>query len=124
MLEQGESRGGSYHPRQPGRAMQGSGLPSPDPLESLRFTLLTFIRYSSRNPAISVLWETIGRQNPPPSVDSVRAHIEEPVDQLAASGRLGEIERAHIGQILWAMMHGVVAVQREDPDVVHHPARS
>jgi len=92
--------------------------PLGNPLARLRFVLLTFVRYTSRHPAFSRLWETTGRQHPPPSVAGVRAHLDEPLTELLEAGRFGAIDRSHVGQMLWAMLHGLVAVQRAEPN---HP---
>ena len=92
--------------------------PTGDALARLRFALVTFVRHSADHPAFSQLWETVGRQDPPASIDAVRAHVDRPLTELVESGRLGPMDREHVGQILWAMMHGLVAVQRAEPE---HP---
>lgn len=98
--------------------LSAAAASSEDPLARLRAALLTFDRHANEQPGFSHLWQTVGRESPPPSLESVRAHVDEPITALLAAGRLGGFDREQVGQILWSLLHGLVAVRRTEPD---HP---
>jgi AcrR family transcriptional regulator len=92
-----------------------------DPLERLRSMLLAFIRYSTENLVFSALWWNVSRQpgnEMPPSFGQVRERLDSTLSALVASGRLNGLEKTSAGQILWALLHGLVGLQNAEPD---HP---
>ena len=94
---------------------------SSDALDRLRSVLLTFVRYTTENPTFSGLWGTVSRQpgmEMPPSYAGVKERLDEQVRELIASGRLDGFDTVRAEQVLWALLHGLIAMQMSEPD---HP---
>lgn len=94
---------------------------SEDALDRLRSILLTFIRYATEHPTFSALWGTVSRQpgnEMPRSYDEVKDLLDSPVRDLVDAGRLNDLDTTRAEQMLWAMLHGLIALQMAEPD---HP---
>ena len=93
----------------------------PDALHRLRATLLTLIHYTTEHRSFAGLWGNLARQPGgamPASYEAVKAHLDTPLDELIASGRLEGFDRASAEQVLWALLHGLIAQRMNEPD---HP---
>ena len=98
-----------------------AGARDADPQARLRSILVIFIRFAMDNPTFSGLWGTVSRQpgiEMPPSVDAVKQRLDAPVAELIESGRLPDYDTESAEQVLWAMLHGLIAIQTAEPD---HP---
>jgi AcrR family transcriptional regulator len=94
---------------------------SDDSLERLRSILLTFVRHAVDHPTFSGLLETVGRQPDSrvhSSLQEIKERLDAPLQQLIDSGELQGFDTSSAEQVLWAMLHGLIAIQRAEPD---HP---
>jgi len=92
-----------------------------DALHRLRASLLTVIRHATDNPTFSKLWGIVARQpgvEMPPSYAKVKELLDEPMKELIGAGRLEGFDTSSAEQVLWAMLHGLIALQTTEPD---HP---
>jgi len=90
-------------------------------LDQLRSILLTFIRYSTDHPTFSGLLGSVSSQpgvEMPPAFEEVKEHLDAPVRELIQTGQLGDFDTASAEQVLWALLHGLIALQTAEPD---HP---
>ena len=90
-------------------------------LEQLRSILLAFVRFATDHPTFSNLWGTVARQpgvEMPEAYEDVKELLDAPVRELIAAGRFGDFDTASAEQVLWAMLHGLIALPMTEPD---HP---
>ena len=94
---------------------------SKDSLDRLRSILLTFIRYATDHPTFSSLWGTVARHpgaEMPEAYADVKELLDTPVRELIEAGRFGDFDTASAEQVLWALLHGLIALPMTEPD---HP---
>lgn len=94
---------------------------SRDALHRLRASLLAFIRYTTNHPTFSKLWGTVARQPGavmPPSYTEVKERLDATVRELIEAGRFEGFDTTSAEQVLWAMLHGLITLQMNEPD---HP---
>jgi AcrR family transcriptional regulator len=89
-----------------------------DPVDTLRAMLLEFARVGLENP---IHYRILAMRRPPDSpplraVEQIRTLLEEPLDELAAAGRLCEGSVEEAVQFVWALLHGLVSLRINRPD--------
>jgi AcrR family transcriptional regulator len=92
-----------------------------DALVDLRAVLLVFVGFGAANPTFNRLMWTVsskGESRMTPAMERLRARVRPPLVELAASGRLGNSDAESAGQMIWALLHGLSALQVIEPD---HP---
>ncbi len=91
----------------------------PDPRERMRALSRAFVSFGLRDPDHYWLLTTPLETNPsdpPQSAEEVRAILEAPFDELAATGQLtANIET--VRQALWALLHGMILLQNSRPEI-------
>jgi len=98
--------------------------PVGDTLLDLRATLLTYVEFSASNPSFSRLMWTLSRKGEsrvPPAIERVKECISGPMRKLIESGRIKDFEEGVAGQILWALIHGLVSLRLTEPAVDWSP---
>ncbi|MFP8875504.1 MAG: TetR/AcrR family transcriptional regulator, partial [Myxococcota bacterium] len=94
---------------------------SKDSLDRLRSILLAFIRFATDHATFSSLWATVARQpgsEMPEAYGDVKELLDAPIRELIEAGRFGDFDTASAEQVLWAMLHGLIALPITEPD---HP---
>ena len=94
---------------------------SKDSLDRLRSILLAFIRFATDHPTFSSLWGTVARHpgaEMPEAYEDVKELLDTPVRELIGAGRFGDFDTASAEQVLWALLHGLIALPMMQPD---HP---
>jgi len=94
---------------------------SKDSLDRLRSILLAFIRFATDHPTFSSLWGTVARHpgtEMPEAYEDVKELLDTPVRELIEAGRFGDFDTASAEQVLWALLHGLIALPMMQPD---HP---
>jgi AcrR family transcriptional regulator len=92
--------------------------PSPDPVRRLRGMARAFLAFGGENPTFYRLISSVSRKGEsrtPPAVEVTRESLELPIQALARAGRLRVDEKA-ASQSLWALMHGLSALQSAQPE--------
>ncbi len=91
---------------------------SDDPKANMRALFVAFARWGLGNPTHYQLLTTARAPDsePLPSGEAARELLEQPINELASEGRLlTELETGR--QALWALLHGLISLQRTRPDV-------
>jgi AcrR family transcriptional regulator len=92
-----------------------------DALVDLRAVLLVFVAFGAENPTFNRLMWTVsskGESRMTPAMERLRARVRPPLVELAESGRFGSADAESAGQMIWALLHGLSALQVIEPD---HP---
>ena len=96
-----------------------------DPLAELRDLFVGLIEFNGRNPGFLALMQTLstkGEGRPaPPALDRLRERFTGRIQVLSEAGRLGELDADAAGQMLWALMHGLIWLPVLEPDVAWAP---
>lgn len=89
-----------------------------DPVEYLRQIACVFVRFGLRHPTHYQILLTPGdpERTPPASIEESREMLEQAWSRLWEEGRLRCGELAAAGQALWALAHGLIALQTSRPD--------
>ena len=90
---------------------------SDDPEQDLRRFTEAFVAFGQENPTFYrlILSGPRGGDRTPPSAEKAREVLGRPWNRLAEAGRLHADAQAS-GQALWALMHGLTALQIARPD--------
>jgi AcrR family transcriptional regulator len=90
----------------------------PDPLENLRTLCRVFVRWGLRHPDhYRVLMSPRDADLAPPrGAEEVQQLLEAPLVELAAAGRLALPDVEAAGQVLWAVVHGIISLRTNRPD--------
>lgn len=94
---------------------------SGDALADLRAVLIAFVSFGAENPTFNRLMWTVsskGESRMTPAMERLRARVRPPLFELAASGRFVASDAETAGQMIWALLHGLSALQVIEPD---HP---
>ncbi len=94
-----------------------------DPAENLRRMVEAFIDFGRKNPAfyrLIVVGPRATGDGTPPSVEAAREVLSAPWIELQRAGRLQTDPRT-AAQSMWAVMHGISALQISRPDYVLGP---
>ncbi len=85
---------------------------------NLKLMAEAFLRFTRQNLDFYRLILTSGnrRDRTPPSAEAAREIMEAPLRQLEREGRLRSVDGATAGQALWALLHGLNALQLSRPD--------
>ena len=98
---------------------------SRDPQEELRDLFVGLIDFNGRNPGFLALMHTLstkGEGRPaPPALERLRERFTGRIDALCQAGKLGELDAQAAGQMLWALMHGLIWLPVLEPDVAWAP---
>jgi len=92
-----------------------------DALVDLRAVLLVFVEFGAANPTFNRLMWTVsskGKSRITPAMERLRARVRPPLLELVESGRFGSADAESAGQMIWALLHGLSALQVIEPD---HP---
>jgi AcrR family transcriptional regulator len=92
-----------------------------DPLVDLRSMLLTFIEFSTINAAFTrLMWSlsSKGESRMPSAMERVRERAATAIRTLIDDGRFAGFDAETAGQVIWAVLHGVVSLRLNEPD---HP---
>jgi AcrR family transcriptional regulator len=92
-----------------------------DALADLHALLLAFVEFGAANPTFRrLMWTASGKgdSRTTPAMERLRARVRPPLLELAASGRFADLDAETAGQMIWAMLHGLSALQVIEPD---HP---
>ncbi len=93
-----------------------------DPVEALRAQLETFVRFGLDNPTHYRLFQVPRPEaTPPPSAERARELCEEPLQALAAQGRLATADIELAIQAIWVTLHGLLAMRVTRPDQAWSP---
>jgi AcrR family transcriptional regulator len=89
-----------------------------DPVENLRTLCRVFVRWGLRHPHhYQVLMSRRDGELPPVrGTEEVQSLIEAPLTELADGGRLDPPDVEAAGQVLWAVLHGVMSLRTSRPD--------
>lgn len=93
--------------------------PTGDAQSDLRAMLLAYFEFSSEHPTFTRLMWTLSRKGEsrmPEAMDRVRSCIESAVERFGDRGRLGPFDAGSAGQILWALVYGLVSLRITQPD--------
>ena len=96
----------------------------PDPAAELRDLFVGFVEFGSVNPSFSQLMRSMsskGERRTAPAMDRVRERVRAPMQALVESGRVGDLEGEAAGQMLWALLHGLMWLPVLEPDVTWAP---
>jgi AcrR family transcriptional regulator len=90
-----------------------------DPLETIRARSRAFVRFGLRNPThYRLLTGPRAADAPPPrSAEEARALFERPWLELVAAGRIPAGRVEGVQQAFWALLHGIVSLRTNRPDV-------
>jgi AcrR family transcriptional regulator len=90
----------------------------PDPVENMRELFLAFARWGLENPTHYQLLTAMRdpEAEPHPTGEMVRAMLERPIAELETRCRL-DADVETVRQAFWALVHGLVSLQRTRPDV-------
>jgi AcrR family transcriptional regulator len=90
-----------------------------DPLSTLRSMAESFVQFGLDHPAHFhlVMSRKLEDSEPLPSLEEVRELIVESLSQLGEQDLLNAQSPSEAGQSLWAMLHGLVSLQINWPDV-------
>lgn len=99
------------------------GVPrAEDALENMRAVCASFTDFGLRNPAHYRLMMTPRPDAEPlESSERARALLEGPVMRLEGEGRLPFADTATAMQVLWSLLHGLIALQHARPDIDWKP---
>ncbi len=89
-----------------------------DPVENTREYARAFLRFSRGNPAFYQLMmrgARDGQQRTVPAAEQTREIMAEPLQVLAAAGRLQTDDVVAVQQSIWALLHGIIALQIGNP---------
>jgi AcrR family transcriptional regulator len=89
-----------------------------DPVENLRRVCQAFVRWGLRHPHhYRVLMSRRDADLAPPrGTDEVRSLLEAPLVELAGAGQLVVSDQEAAGQVLWAVLHGIISLETSRPD--------
>ncbi len=90
-------------------------------LVDLRAVLRVFVGFGAKHPTFDRLMWTVsskGESRTPPAMERLSARVRPPLETLAGSGRLGDVDVDTAGQMIWALLHGLSALRVNEPD---HP---
>jgi AcrR family transcriptional regulator len=93
--------------------------PGPDPVTNLRAMIEAFVRFGRENPAfyrLILAGGSSGDDRTPPSAEKARELMARPWQELHRAGRLHDGDPVAAGQSLWAVLHGLTALQVARPD--------
>ncbi len=95
------------------RVEQGS-----DPVVNMKRMAEAFLRFTRQNLDFYryILTGGNGRDRTPPSAEAAREIMEAPLRQLEREKRLRDTDGETAGQALWALLHGLNALQLSRPD--------
>jgi len=91
----------------------------PDPVAYLRAMMGAFLRFGGENPAfyrLILAGGPSGGDRTPPSAEKVRELLAHPWEDLHRSDRLVDADPVAASQSLWALLHGLTALQVARPD--------
>lgn len=91
-----------------------------DPGAELRDLFVTFVEFGAVNPSFGRLMQSVsskGESHSAPAMERVRERVRVPLDELVESGRLGDIDAETAGQMLWALLHGLMWLPVLEPEV-------
>jgi AcrR family transcriptional regulator len=91
---------------------------SEDPVENLRRMVEAFVDFGRKNPAfyrLIIVGPRASGDRTPPSVEAAREVLSAPWVELHRAGRLHADPRT-AAQSMWAVMHGLTALQISRPD--------
>jgi AcrR family transcriptional regulator len=94
-----------------------------DAVENLRAVGIAFARWGLRNQThYALLAQSRDDEDAPvpPAAEEARALMEEPLEKLAADGRL-TAARETVGQSLWSFLHGFILLRSTRTDVEWQP---
>jgi AcrR family transcriptional regulator len=92
---------------------------SDDAVENLRRMVEAFVDFGRKNPAfyrLIVVGPRAGGERTPPSVEAAREVLSAPWVELHQAGRLYGSDPNTAAQSMWAVMHGLTALQISRPD--------
>jgi AcrR family transcriptional regulator len=89
-----------------------------DPEHRLRAQAEALVRFGLQNPThYQLLTAPRPDDSPePPSADELRACFEEPLHELEDQGRLCTRDLEEAKQVLWVLLHGIIAMRTSRPD--------
>lgn len=93
--------------------------PSDDPVETLRRMIDAFVDFGRKNPAfyrLIIVGPRANGERTPPSVEAAREVLSSPWVELHRAGRLYGADPKTAAQSMWAVMHGLTALQISRPD--------
>jgi AcrR family transcriptional regulator len=91
-----------------------------DPVANLRAMIGAFLRFGGENPTfyrLVLAGGPAGDDRTPASAEKVRELMEHPWQDLHRSGRLADDDPVAASQSLWALLHGLTALQVGRPDI-------
>lgn len=90
-----------------------------DPVANLRSMIAAFLDFGRRNPAfyrLILAGTRSGDDRTPPSAETTRELMSRPWHELHQAGRLHDDDPTAAAQSLWAVLHGLTALQIGRPD--------
>jgi AcrR family transcriptional regulator len=90
-----------------------------DPVENLRGMILAFAYFGLRNPTHYQLLTQVPREEGRTieSAEEARRLMEIPIEQIAERNWIELGDREALGQAIWTMVHGIVAMRTLRPDI-------
>jgi len=91
-----------------------------DPGAELRDLFVAFVEFGAVNPSFSRLMQSVsskGESHSAPAMERVRERVRVPLQELVESGRLGDLDAEAAGQMLWALLHGLMWLPVLEPEV-------
>lgn len=97
--------------------------PEAEPLDTVRARISFIVDFGLRNPALYRLLAAArpDTSEPVPSAEEARLAFEQPLEKLAASGRLRVADVEAVKQVLWVVMHGLIALPSSRPEMEWSP---
>lgn len=92
---------------------------SADPQDELRDLFVGFVDFGAANPSFSPLMRSAsskGEGYAPVAMERVRQRVAVPIHALVDSGRVGGLDVDSVGQMLWALLHGLMSLPMLEPD--------
>lgn len=92
----------------------------PDPGAELRDLFVAFVEFGAVNPSFSRLMQSVsskGESRSAPAMERVRERVSVLLRGLIESGRLGDLDAQTAGQMLWALLHGLMWLPVLEPEV-------
>ena len=90
-----------------------------DPGSELRDLFVTFAEFGAIHATFNQLMRRVsaGSESVAPVLERMHERVRAPILELAAAGRLGDLDDQSAGQILWALLHGLLWLPVMEPDV-------